>query len=422
MLGIPRPLGGLAYLTRAGIAFMWRRRPLRIALIAVLLAMPLLGGGWWLARHSSLTAVERVHVSGLAAATGADTAAIETALSGAARGMSTLGVNPTVLRAAVAQYPIVRSVRTRTLFPHGLRIEVVEQPPVATLVENGARTAVAADGVVLGPGYLSSALPLVNATATGAATGSAIATGNAAGTATGTATAAGTATTTGTATGEAGITLPATGHSVRGASLLGALSVLGAAPAALERTVTRVYFGPRGLTIVLRSGLLAYFGDATRAHAKWIALTRVLADPSSVGAAYIDVRLPERPAAGWAPGAAHPETSSLSESASSTSGSDPATAAELAAGLDAAVEGGSGTASTGAKPPANRAPLANRARPANPLPPARTSPGKRPRDPNSRPQVDGIGEGDLEVESRVPGSATIVARLVDIVDRVKFPA
>jgi cell division protein FtsQ len=313
--GVPRPLGAAAGMARAGIAAVWRRRRLRIALLAVLLAVPLLGGGLWLLRHSSLTAVEHVRVNGLVTVHGADTAAIETALIGAARGMSTLDVKPAALRAAVAQYSIVRSVTAHASLPHGLRIEVVERPPVAALVVGGARTAVAADGVVLGPGFLSGSLPLLSA-------------GKAA-------TADATATTT---------TLPAVGGSVRGASLLTALTALGAAPAPLARAVTRVYSGPKGLTVVLRSGLLAYFGDATRSHAKWLSLARVLADPSSVGAAYIDVRLPERPAAGFAPGTARPSASSTE--AESSSGSDPATASELAAGLDAAVGGGS-SASTG---------------------------------------------------------------------------
>ena len=407
-LGIPRPLRGAASLVRAGIAFMWRRRLLRVVLIAVLLAIPLMAGGWWLARHTSLTAVEHVQVKGLARVHGADTAAIETALRSAARGMSTLDVKPAALRAAVAQYPIVRSVRAHASLPHGLRIEVVEQPPVAALVENGARTAVAADGVVLGPGFLSSALALVNATGA-------------------------------TGTGTAAVTLPAVGASVRRASLLQMLTVLGAAPTPLARTVTRVYSGPKGLTVVLRSGLLAYFGDATRSHAKWIALTRVLADPSSAGAAYIDVRLPERPAAGWAPGTARPEASAAEME--SSSGSDPATAAELAAGLDAAVGGGSdsgsgasaggGSSSAGEPAPPARPPPVKRA----PRKRARANlkrrahrPRKRPPTPralkrllvdlrsaaplpgveqpwqlsNPRPEVDGIGRAGLGVESRVP--------------------
>lgn len=302
-----------------GIAAIWVRRRLRIALLAVLIAVPLLGGVYQLLRHSSLSAVEHVQVRGLTAVHGADTAAIETALTGAAHGMSTLAVSPAALRAAVAGYPIVGAVRVHPSFPHGLLIEVIERPPVAALVVNGASTAVAADGVVLGPGFLSGSLPLVNA---GKAT-------------TVTATAAASAITT---------TLPPVGGSVRGASLLGALAILGAAPAPLVREVTRVYSGPKGLTVALHGGLLAYFGDATRPHAKWLSLARVLADQSSAGASYIDVRLPERPAAGFAPGAVRPNTSSTEPEATGAS-SDPNTAAELASGLDAAVGGGSGSGS-----------------------------------------------------------------------------
>jgi|HubBroStandDraft_4_1064222.scaffolds.fasta_scaffold52241_2 cell division protein FtsQ len=317
--GIPRPLQGLANLVRAGIRLTWERRRLRIALIALLIAVPLLGGGLWLLRHSSLTAVEHVRIDGLVTVHGADAGAIEAALTNAAHGMSTLAVKPAALRAAVARYPIVRSVTAHASLPHGLRIEVVEQPPVAALIINGAHTAVAADGVVLGPEYLSSALPLLNAPSTG------------------------------TSTRTAAATLPMTGRSVRGSSLLGALSILGAAPERLAQTVTRVYSGPKGLTIVLRSGLAAYFGDAMRAHAKWIALTRVLADPSSAGAAYIDVRLPERPAAGFPPGTVRPDASSTETE--SSSGSDPATAAELAAGLDTAVGGGSSASASPSSSP-----------------------------------------------------------------------
>ncbi|MFZ2112847.1 MAG: hypothetical protein WAU77_03835, partial [Solirubrobacteraceae bacterium] len=127
---------------------------------------------------------------------------------------------------------------------------------------------------------------------------------------------------------------------------LAAVTVLGAAPAPLARNVARVYEGPEGLTVAMRSGLLVYFGNDTRPHAKWLSLARVLVSPSSAGAMYIDVRLPERPAAGFS-------TSSGSTTSSSTSGaplqtslcpsgctSEP-TAAALAASLANAVGGGS---------------------------------------------------------------------------------
>jgi cell division protein FtsQ len=52
------------------------------------------------------------------------------------------------------------------------------------------------------------------------------------------------------------------------------------------------------MRITLRNGPLLEFGDDARARAKWIAAARVLGDPRSAGASYLDVRVPERPVAG----------------------------------------------------------------------------------------------------------------------------
>jgi cell division protein FtsQ len=282
---------------RAGFVFVWRRRRLRILLLCALLALPPLLGGWLWLRSSSLVSVQRVRISGVR---GPDAEAIEAALAGAARHMTTLDIHAATLRAAVAPFRVVRELQTTSSFPHGLDIRVVEQLPVAVLTVGGQRTAVAADGVVLGPTLLSSSLP----TLTGAFE-------------------------------------PSAGQHVRSPSLLAALTVLGAAPAPLMKVVARVFWGSEGLTVVMRNGLLSYFGDATRPHAKWLALASVLVDPSSAGASYVDVRLPERPAAGFAGGTA-PIASAAAEP---DSASDPGTAAELAAGLSAAVVGGSPTGS-----------------------------------------------------------------------------
>ncbi len=106
-------------------AAAWARvrphRRLRIALIALLIATPLLAGGWLWLRSSSLVAVEQVRVSGLH---GSDAPQIEAALNAAGRRMTTLDVDPAALRAAVAAYPVVAGVKVSTSFPHGLRIEV----------------------------------------------------------------------------------------------------------------------------------------------------------------------------------------------------------------------------------------------------------------------------------------------------------
>jgi cell division protein FtsQ len=292
-----RPLHLIGGLARSCFLLIARRRRLRTAFLIVLVALALLAGGWLLLRKSSLVAVEHVRVSGLH---GPQARAIETALDGAARGMSTLDVRTGALRAAVASFPVVRTVRAIPSFPHGLRIEVLEQLPVAALTVDGTRTAVAADGVVLGPALLSGALPAI-----------------------------------------AGYHEALVGARVQGPNVLAAVTVLGAAPMPLRRVVARVYTGPDGLTVAFRSGLLAYFGDGARPHAKWLSLARILADPSSAGASYVDVRLPERPAAGFPAGDA--PSSDEADSSAGQSSTPESTIAALAAGLSADTNGSTAT-------------------------------------------------------------------------------
>jgi cell division protein FtsQ len=299
-----RPFSVLAGLARDGVLFARHHRRLRVALIATVISLPLLAGGWVWLRDSPFVSVERVQISGVH---GPEAGAIDAALTRAARRMSTLDVTSGALRAAVAPYRVVREVRAIPSFPHGLRIRVVEQLPVAALTVAGVRTAVAADGVVLGPALLSGSLPALAGGATRATVGL------------------------------------LTEEHVRGGSLLASLTVLGAAPASLRGVLARAYLGPKGVTILMRNGLLAYFGDATRPHAKWLSLARVLADPSSAGAAYVDVRMPERPAAGF-PGGVAPEASTTA--AEPTSASESTTAAALSADLASALGGTPSTGST----------------------------------------------------------------------------
>jgi cell division protein FtsQ len=316
--------GGLA---RSSFQAILRHRRVRIALLAVLVTLPLLVGGWLLLRNSSFVAVEHIRVSGVH---GVEAHAIETALAGAADHMSTLDIHTAALRAAVMSFPVVRSVRAIPSFPHGLRIEVVEQLPVAALSIGGARTAVAADGVVLGPALLSSSLPAV-----------------------------------------AGYHEALVGARVQGPNVLAAVAVLGAAPTPLRRVLARVYTGPDGLTVAFRSGLLAYFGDATRPHAKWISLARVLADPSSAGASYVDVRLPERPAAGFPSG--NGPSNGVTSTATGQASTPESTVAALAAGLTGTTGGGS-TAGAGATPASGSA---------SAIEPSSTTPAEAPSAPGA---------------------------------------
>jgi cell division protein FtsQ len=287
-----------------------RHRRLRIALLCLLVSLPLLGGGFMWLRQSSLVSVRQVRVSGVH---GAEATAIEAALTGAARRMSTLDVNVRALRAAVAPFVVVRDVHVSASPPHGLSIQVSERLPVAALLAGSSRTALAADGVALGPALLSSTLPTVTASSA-----------------------------------------PATGAHVTDQGLLGALTVLGSAPEPFQKVVARVYTSASGLTVAMRNGLLAYFGDALRPHAKWASLARVLADSSSAGASYVDVRVPEHPAAGGFAAGSGPTSSATGSwtpgtalgSGSSTSGAgSESTIAAIAARL--AGPTGSESASTG---------------------------------------------------------------------------
>ena len=153
-----RPLGAVAGLLHRPRVLLWRHRPVRLTLLALLIALPLLAGGWLLFRHSSFVAVQRVQITRCARCRGrADR-------SGPDGGRPThehARSPPAALQAAVARYQVVRSVRAYPSFPHGLRLQVVEQLPVAALLVDGSRTAVAADGVVLGPTLLSGTLPTV---------------------------------------------------------------------------------------------------------------------------------------------------------------------------------------------------------------------------------------------------------------------
>jgi len=342
--------------TRDGASFVWRRRRLRNTLAACAVALGLLAGGWTWLRGSSLVAIRQVHVSG---AHGADARQIDVALTEAARRMSTLDVSAGPLLAAVASLRVVRDVRLRTSFPHGLQITVIERPPVAAMTVGGQRTAVAADGTVLGPALLSGSLPRV----------------------------------------DAGAALAGNGR-LQGATALGAVAVLGALPAPLARAgvVTRVYVGPRGLTVAMRNGLQVYFGDGSRPHAKWLSLARVLADPSSGGATYVDVRLPERPAAGVVTA-----SGALAAGASTTaqvSASDP-TAAALAASLASAVSGGPAatTAAATSAPTPAATPAATTTAPTPAPTPAATTTAATP----APTTPTGAAGAAAPVESQAPG-------------------
>jgi cell division protein FtsQ len=253
-------------------------RPSLRTLLAVALSVAGLAGGWMWLRDSQLVAVDEVVVTG---ASGPQAEQIRAALRAAAADMTTLHVRAGDLRAAVATYPIVRDLRVQRDLPHGLRITVLQHVPVAAVQAAGRRMPVAADRTVL-RGAAADGLPVVVAR---------------------------------TAPGDGRLD-PRTARAV---------ALLAAAPAALRARVERVAAGSRGWTANVRDGPMLVFGVAERLRAKWIAVARVLADRSSAGATYVDVRLPERPAAG---GLVDPVAQAKADAPPQAAKQDPATPAD----------------------------------------------------------------------------------------------
>jgi cell division protein FtsQ len=273
-------------------------RPRALAALAV--AVAVLVGGWLWLRDSSLVAVKRVTVVG---AYGPDASQIRSGLTAAARHMTTLDVEMSKLRRAVSRYPVVKDLDVSTQFPHGMKIRVVEQIPVAVISAARGRIAVAGDGTLLRNVRSSPSLPEISLRA-----------------------------------------LPV-GSRLKNAQALAAVSVLGAAPYQLLAHVGSVTTNPaHGVVVELRHGPNLYFGDPTLLSSKWTAAAGVLADPGSAGASYIDVVDPERPAAG-STGAT--SASSASAAAAAASGTTPALGSPASGTTGSATSGTTGSATSG---------------------------------------------------------------------------
>jgi cell division protein FtsQ len=228
------------------------RRPSRRAVAGALLVAVALIPGWFWLRDSSLVRVSDVQITGLS---GPQAAQVREALTAAAERMSTLNLDEAKLAEAVRQFPIVAAVKAHPRPLHELDVEVIQHVPVGALVNGQNRMAVAEDGTILA-GTLTRGLPLVPVAA------------------------------------------PPGGRTLAEPEALRMVALLGAAPSALRARIDSVDVDEHGLVAQISDGPQLYFGAGARLRAKWAAATRVLADLSSRGAAYLDVRVPERPAAG----------------------------------------------------------------------------------------------------------------------------
>jgi cell division protein FtsQ len=238
------------------------RSPRVLATAAAVVAVAALG--WFWLRDSSLVAVDDVTVTGVS---GPDAGRVRAVLEDAARDMTTLHVSEGDLHNAVAAYPQVKALHVTTDFPHGLEISVVEHNPVAVIVADGKRVPVSGDGHLLRsvqPGDIAT-VQMSN--------------------------------------------VPG-GDRLTDAKANAAVEMLAAAPSALRSRIANAWTGSHGLSARLSRGPLLYFGTTERLPAKWAAITRVLEAPEAAGALYLDVRIPERTAAGGlaAPATEQPST------------------------------------------------------------------------------------------------------------------
>ncbi len=231
------------------------RRLRRRALVALLVAGALTALYMLWLRDSSLVAVENVTVTGL---TSRDADRVRVALASTAETMTTLHVDEARLQRAAAAFPVVARIEAKADFPNAMTIRVIEHRPAALIESNGRRLPVAGDGSVLSGIRVEGDLPTIDL------------------------------------------------HVAMPQSQLGpgaardSAAVAGAAPAVILRRVDSLARegGTRGVVAQIADGPEIVFGTADRLAAKWAAAIRVLADEDAAGAAYVDVRIPERPVAG----------------------------------------------------------------------------------------------------------------------------
>jgi len=225
-----------------------------------MLALAVFGAGYlfWL-RDSSFVAVTDVEVVGV---TSGDTQQIVDELTRAGESMTTLHVQPQKIERAAGAFSTIAAVSVDANFPHGLRLEVDERPPALLATAGGRTVPVAGDGTLLADvDAPEEGLPLLEVDE-----------------------------------------IPA-GESLGGEPLEQAL-IAGAAPDPFRPLIEKVDMTKDyGVEITLRGEIPVRFGTSSKAEEKWAAAAAVLADPSLEALTYVDVRVPERPAAG---GAAQP--------------------------------------------------------------------------------------------------------------------
>jgi cell division septal protein FtsQ len=281
------------------------RRLRSLHTVGLVVALVLVGWlAWTWYRSSSFVKVQRVTVTGLS---GPEVPQIRENLTSAALAMTTLNVDIAKLQATVSQYGYVQRLTVTSVGAHGLVIHVAEQVPVA-LVQVGGRTQVVdADGQLMPSTTTHGSLPVVP------------------------------------------LASPPDGQMIATAGARAVIAVLGAAPyALLAHATSATSSSAHGVIVQLRSGPQLYFGQTTQLRQKWAAAVAVLQNKDSVGASYIDLTDPQRPAPGVgvtqqhasALGLAAAGSGTTSGSTAGTAGSAGSTTTALAGSTSNAAQGG----------------------------------------------------------------------------------
>ena len=316
---------GAGRAVRAALAAVRRQRR-RLAALAAVAVVMVAGYLLWL-RDSSLVEVRAVTVTGLA---GSDSERIRAALESTARNMTTLHVDRGKLERAASAFPVVRALEVKADFPHGMRIHVLQEVPAAVLASGTRRVAVAADGTILTGLAVPAGLPLIRVSGA-----------------------------------MPRLRVAAAGDRAR-------VAVAAGVPAGLRPRLQAVrHERGRGVVALMRDGPKLIFGDAARVAAKWAAAAGVLADRDAAGADYVDVRIPERPAAGGLPVATVAPVAPAQAPATPAATPDPATPAAAQAAPAPSQPTAQGPAGA-ATPPATARPPGTGA---SPPPAAPVTPG-----------------------------------------------
>jgi len=265
--------------------------------LACLVLLPVIAiGGWIVVRGSSLFAVQEVTIVGLSPNA---LPAVSDQLIAAARTQTTTDFSVAALRASVSSYTLIEGVSAQTHFPHSVRIEVLERRPLARLAVGHHSFPLAADGSLISGLANTGSLATVRSS-----------------------------------------TMPSGGRTRDPFALL-ALHVLGDAPAPLRDRAAAVTRADGALTVYLHRGPRLIFGNYALLHAKWDAAAAVLANPSSRGAAYIDLSVPSRPAAQ----VADPATLGTATGAAGAQSGAPASASTVSTALQPDLIGPSSSTS-----------------------------------------------------------------------------